>query len=67
MIYRTNKKNGDELSQLGFGCMRFIKDDEELEKQVRTAVENGVNYFDTAYIYPNNEVALGNVLAKIRM
>ena len=64
MIYRTNPKNGDRLSQLGFGCMRFIKDEKEIEEQVVYAIENGINYFDTAYIYPNNEERLGRVLAK---
>jgi len=60
----VNPKNNDKLSILGFGCMRFTKDEKELEKQIIYAIENGVNYFDTAYIYPNSEVALGRVLAK---
>ncbi len=64
MIYRENPKNGDKLSQLGFGCMRFDKDDNEVEKQIIYAIENGVNYFDTAYIYPNSEERLGKVLSK---
>ena len=64
MKYRVNPKNNDKLSILGFGCMRFTKDEKELEKQIIYAIENGVNYFDTAYIYPNSEVALGRVLAK---
>jgi len=65
MIYRTNPKNGDELSQLAFGCMRFTKDEKEVEKQIDYAIQNGVNYFDTAYIYPNSEVTLGRVLSKL--
>lgn len=64
MNYRVNKKNNDKLSILGFGCMRFSKDKAEVEKQIIYAIENGVNYFDTAYIYPNSEATLGNVLAK---
>ncbi len=64
MIYRENQKNGEKISQLGFGCMRFDKDDKEVEKQIVYAIENGVNYFDTAYIYPNSEERLGKVLAK---
>ncbi len=64
MIYRINKKNEDKISQLGFGCMRFDKDDKEVEKQIIYAIENGVNYFDTAYIYPNSEERLGRVLSK---
>lgn len=63
MIYRTNPRNKEQLSQLGFGCMRFNKDDREVEKQIAYAVENGVNYFDTAYAYPNSEERLGRVLA----
>jgi predicted aldo/keto reductase-like oxidoreductase len=59
-----NPKNNDELSILGFGCMRFSKDENEVEKQIIYAIENGVNYFDTAYAYPNSEVILGRVLAK---
>lgn len=63
MIYRTNPRNKEQLSQLGFGCMRFHRDDREVEKQIAYAVENGVNYFDTAYAYPNSEERLGRVLA----
>lgn len=64
MKYRVNPKNNDKLSILGFGCMRFSKDEKEVEKQIIYAIENGVNYFDTAYIYPNSEAVLGRVLAK---
>ncbi len=39
MIYRTNPRNQEQLSQLGFGCMRFNKDDREVEKQIAYAVE----------------------------
>ena len=64
MNYRVNPKNNDKLSILGFGCMRFPKDEKEAEKQIINAIESGVNYFDTAYIYPNSEAILGRVLAK---
>ncbi|MCL2320675.1 MAG: aldo/keto reductase [Oscillospiraceae bacterium] len=64
MIYRTNPKNGDKLSELGYGVMRLPRNLEEAEKLVFHAIENGVNYFDTAYIYPNNEEMLGRILAK---
>ncbi|SCZ03858.1 aldo/keto reductase [Alkaliphilus peptidifermentans] len=64
MKYRINPKNNDKLSILGFGCMRFPRDEKEVEKQIIYAIENGVNYFDTAYIYPNSEAVLGRVLAK---
>ena len=68
MNYRTDKY-GNKLSILGYGCMRFPQklgkiDMEETEKLIRLAVENGVNYFDTAYIYPGSESAVGEILEK---
>ncbi len=68
MQYRKDKY-GNELSILGFGCMRFPKkmgkiDMEETEREILTAIRGGVNYFDTAYIYPGSEAALGTILQK---
>ncbi|WP_312701356.1 aldo/keto reductase [Sedimentibacter sp.] len=64
MLTKKNIKNGDELSILGFGCMRLPSDEYEAIKLIRTAIEKGVSYFDTAYIYKagKNEVVLGNAL-----
>jgi len=64
MNYRTNPKNGDSLSILGLGCMRFPKDEKETEAIILRAIEKGINYFDTAYIYPNSEVTLGRILER---
>lgn len=71
MNYRTNIKNGDQLSTLGYGCMRFPTkgnsiDEKAAEKLIISAIEQGVNYFDTAYIYHfgKSESFLGKVLAK---
>ncbi|MDL2206081.1 aldo/keto reductase [Eubacteriales bacterium OttesenSCG-928-N13] len=70
MQYRTMKSTGDRLSILGFGCMRFptkgvmTPDTERIEQQIVSAIHQGVNYFDTAYTYPNSENVLGSVLAK---
>jgi predicted aldo/keto reductase-like oxidoreductase len=47
--------------------MRFPKgpgDRQKAEDLVMKAVERGINYFDTAYMYPGNEEALGAALAK---
>ncbi|MCR5788888.1 MAG: aldo/keto reductase [Lachnospiraceae bacterium] len=68
MNYRKGR-DGQELSILGFGCMRFKKkgngfDMEEIEKELVYAVEHGVNYFDTAYIYSGSEEVLGTILEK---
>ncbi|BBL62099.1 aldo/keto reductase [Methanobrevibacter arboriphilus] len=67
MKYRKIEKNKDKLSVLGYGCMRFPKknrviDYEKTEKQIITAIEKGVNYFDTAYLYPKSEETLGKIL-----
>ncbi|MDR0839374.1 MAG: aldo/keto reductase, partial [Oscillospiraceae bacterium] len=66
MNYRINPKNGDRLSILGFGCMRFPRSFDDTEKLVRRAIEGGVNYFDTAYVYPGNEATLGRALRGYR-
>ena len=68
MHYRLDKY-GNELSILGFGCMRFpLKagriDMAETEREILAAVEGGVNYFDTAYIYPGSETTLGEILER---
>ncbi len=68
MKYRKDKY-GNELSTLGFGCMRFTTkmgkiDFSKAEREILTAFEQGVNYFDTAYIYPGSEAFLGEVLEK---
>ncbi|MCM1268918.1 MAG: aldo/keto reductase [Bacteroidales bacterium] len=68
MQYRT-MKDGTEVSILGYGCMRFTASAgrinlEKAEKEIMLAIENGVNYFDTAYIYGGSEEALGTILER---
>ena len=68
MNYRKDKY-GNDISVLGFGCMRWKRkgtsiDLPEAEREVLAAIEAGVNYFDTAYIYPGSEAALGEILAR---
>ena len=67
MQYRIDPKSGNRLSVLGFGCMRFTKrgaaiDQEKANREMKLALDAGVNYFDTAYIYPGSEVCLGNFI-----
>jgi predicted aldo/keto reductase-like oxidoreductase len=71
MLYREMGQTGEQLSILGYGCMRFPKrggkiDEARTEQQIVTAIEAGVNYFDTAYLYHDgkSEVILGNILAQ---
>ena len=66
MQYRVDKY-GNELSVLGFGCLRFPQKNGKIDMdatraQIRLAVEAGVNYFDTAYVYSGSEAALGEIL-----
>lgn len=68
MQYRKNK-GGKEWSVLGYGCMRFSRkgtgiDLEKAQKEVAYAIEHGVNYLDTAYVYPGSEAAVGEILAR---
>lgn len=60
MLYRKMPRNGDELSILGFGCMRLPMadgqiDEERAAAQVRGAIDSGVNYIDTAWPYHAGE------------
>jgi predicted aldo/keto reductase-like oxidoreductase len=68
MQYREDRY-GNRLSVLGFGCMRFTKkgnsiDIEKAEKEILAAYDAGVNYFDSAYIYPGSEEAIGQIFEK---
>ena len=70
MDYRLDKRAGKELSALGFGCMRFpsnlgIIDLAATTQLISQALDAGVNYFDTAYLYPGSEEALGRALADL--
>lgn len=68
MLYRNNKY-GQPISILGYGCMRFTTkggsiDIDKAEQEIMAAYEAGVNYYDTAYVYPGSEAALGVILER---
>lgn len=68
MNYRKDRY-GNDLSILGYGCMRFTQnggkiDIDKAEREIMAAYRAGVNYYDTAYVYPGSEAALGQILAK---
>lgn len=69
MNYRSDRY-GNKISLLGFGCMRFSKngvgiDLDKATEEVKLAIDNGVNYFDTAYTYPGNEAAVGQIFERL--
>ncbi len=70
MLYRTVPKTGESLSALGYGCMRLplegmVIDEERATRQIRSAIDRGVNYVDTAWPYHagQSETWLGKALA----
>ncbi|APC41488.1 aldo/keto reductase [Clostridium estertheticum] len=68
MLYRKFGKTNEMVSALGFGCMRLPIlpggnqsqiDEEKSMKLVRFAIDEGVNYIDTAYPYHGTGMGSG--------
>ncbi|MGC9321713.1 MAG: aldo/keto reductase, partial [Kosmotogaceae bacterium] len=61
MIRREMGKTEENVSALGFGCMRLPTlddqsiDVDEAKRMLRFAVDNGVDYVDTAWGYHNGQ------------
>src|SRR6516162_2280287 len=74
MKKRTLGKSGLEVSEIGFGCMGMsfgygpAKDEQEMVSVIRSAVDLGVTFFDTAEIYGpfTNEELVGKALSPVR-
>lgn len=74
MEKRKLGKGGLEVSAIGLGCMGMSygygppADKKEMISLIRTAVERGVTFFDTAEIYGpfTNELLVGEALAPVR-
>jgi predicted aldo/keto reductase-like oxidoreductase len=73
MTYNELGTTGLNVSRFGMGCMRLPKieqpdgtaviDQDKTNEMVRYAIDHGVNYFDTAYVYGGSEEAMGRALA----
>jgi len=74
MDKRTLGTNGLEVSAIGLGCMSMTggysdkPDRQEMISLIRTAVDRGVTFFDTAEVYGPfiNEELVGEALAPFR-
>ena len=76
MTYRVHPTNGDKVSILGYGCMRWpmkkndqgkdIVDQEKVNELIDYALAHGVNYIDTApvYLQGQSEAATGSALKR---
>ena len=72
MKYRTMGKLGIQTSAFGLGCMRFngaasgdsVIDEQKAISLIRRAIDGGVTYLDTAYVYLDrtSEIVLGKAL-----
>ena len=61
MQYQTLGKSTLNISKIGFGCMSLKPDQKDFNDIIDAAIDNGINYFDTADLYDKglNETLLG--------
>ncbi len=64
MLYKTLGKSSLQISQIGFGCMSLKPMQTDFQYIIDTAINKGINYFDTADLYDKglNEASLGKAL-----
>ncbi|MGO4289128.1 aldo/keto reductase [Chitinophaga sp. RAB17] len=64
MQYRLLGKSDLSVSEIGFGCMSLGKDDADNARLIHHALDQGINFFDTADLYEHgqNEITVGKAL-----
>lgn len=71
MQTRLIPKTGDEIFPLGFGAMRLPLKNGKIDRTkarelIYYAIDNGINFIDTAYLYGDSESFLGEILPEIK-
>jgi len=68
MKYNTLGLTSIKISRIGYGCMSLKNDDAANERLLNMALDNGINYFDTADIYQDglNEIIIGKAFKQRR-
>lgn len=68
MNYNLLGKSNIRVSEIAFGCMSLGDDDAANARLLRTAIDKGINFFDTADLYAKgqNESTLGKAFSGIR-
>ncbi len=68
MKYKQLGRSDLSISEVSFGCMSLGTDHQENQRLLSSAIDRGINFFDTADIYQNgfNEVTVGNALKSVR-
>ena len=61
MQYQLLGKSSLNISKIGFGCMSLKPEQKDFGQIIHAAIDQGINYFDTADLYDKglNEILLG--------
>ena len=68
MRYRHLGDSDLYISEIGFGCMSLARDAQQNKALIESAIDGGINFFDTADIYDHgqNEISVGEAIREHR-